>query len=139
MDRRRFLIGAGHAGLAPLLTAAPVLAQAVPDRPIGLILVGASWCPFCKAAAQTLDASVGPAGLAVLIASQDGKPIPPYADFVDARGHPIAKDILAIPTLVFVHIPSQEIIAQIEGFRNPRAYLARIRSTLVAAQEAGYA
>lgn len=137
MQRRRFLIGAAAAPLA--LTALPAVAQDGPARPIGLILVGASWCPFCKAAAQTLNASAGPAGLSVLIASQDGKPIEPYADFVDARGHPIARDILAIPTLVFVHIPSQEIIAQIEGFRNPRAYLARIRGTLVAAEAAGYA
>ncbi|WP_258186521.1 conjugal transfer protein TraF [Cereibacter changlensis] len=134
MNRRDLLLAAAS---LPAL-ALPARAQAMRDRPIGLILVGASWCPFCKAAANTLFASAEPASIPVLIASQDGKPIPPYGDFVEAAGHPIARDIVQIPTLLFVHLPSQAVIHQISGFRNPRSYLGQIRSTLVQAQEAGY-
>lgn len=136
MKRREFV-----AGLAatPLLTAGQVGAESLRDRPIGLILVGVSWCQFCKGAASALQAAAGPADLPLLVASQDGRPIDPIADCVDARGHPLAREIPQVPTLLFVHIPSQEVIARIEGYRNPRAYLTRVRSTLIAAAEAGYA
>lgn len=135
MKRRDLILAAAALPLAGTL---PAAAQPMRERPIGLILVGASWCPFCKAASNTLFASAEPASIPVLIASQDGKPIPPYTDFVEAAGHPIAKDIIQLPTLVFVYLPTQEMIHQITGFRNPRSYLGQIQSVLLQAQEAGY-
>lgn len=132
MDRRTLILGAA-AALAPL----PAVAD--PSAPVGLILVGASWCPFCKGAAQALHAAAGPAGLPVLVASHDGRPIPPFEEFVDARGHPLAAGVRQWPTLLFVHLPSQRVFATIEGFRNARAYLGQVRATLTAAREAGYA
>ncbi|MCL4068143.1 hypothetical protein M3484_16350 [Pseudomonas sp. GX19020] len=136
MKRRDFV--AGFAA-APLIGIGAAQAQGFRDRPIGLILVGVSWCEFCKGAASALQAATGPAELPLLVASQDGLPIAPIADVVDARGHPIASAVGNVPVLLFVHIPTQQVIAQIDGFRNPRAYLNRIRSTLLQAQEAGYA
>lgn len=136
MNRRDFLTGFAAAPVTGIDTA---LAQSFRDRPIGLILVGVSWCAFCKSAASALQTATGPAGLPLLVASQDGHPIEPIPDVVDARGHPLARAAGQVPVLLFVHIPSQQVIAQIEGFRNPRAYLNRIRTTLLQAQEAGYA
>ena len=135
MKRRDLLLGGAALALGQ---AVPAAAQDMRDSPIGLILVGASWCPFCKSASGTLFAAAGPAELPVLVASKDGKAIPPYPDFVDARGHPFAKDVVEIPTLLFVHLPTQQVIAKINGFRNPRAYLTKIRAVLKEAQEAGY-
>jgi thiol-disulfide isomerase/thioredoxin len=135
MKRRELLIGTAMLSLVSCL---PAGAQAIGESPIGLILVGASWCPFCKSASGTLFAAAGPAELPVLVASKDGKAIPPYSDFVDARGHPFAKDVVEIPTLLFVHLPTQTLIGKITGFKNPRAYLSKIRAFLTQAQEAGY-
>jgi glutaredoxin len=115
------------------------MAEEPGDSPIGLVLIGASWCPFCKAAAQTLFAAAPPAHLPVLVASHDGKPIPPFEEFVDARGHPVAAKYLKLPTLVFVHTPTQKVIAEIEGFKNPRSYLMQVKAVLQEAREAGYA
>ncbi|MFC3058403.1 thioredoxin [Paenirhodobacter populi] len=136
MERRQFLAGLA---LAPVLTGRATADEALRDRPLGLILVGVSWCQFCKGAAAALQAATGPVELPLLVASQDGRPIEPIPDCVDARGHPLAKDIPQVPILLFVHIPSQQVIARIEGFRNPRAYLSRVKSTLIAIQDAGYA
>lgn len=136
MKRRDFL--AGFAA-APLIGIGAAEAQSFRERPIGLILVGVSWCAFCKGAASALQAATGPAELPLLVASQDGLPIAPIPDVIDARGHPLASAVGQVPVLLFIHIPSQQVIARIDGFRNPRAYLNRVRSTLLQAQEAGYA
>ena len=135
MNRRTFVSGA----LAVGITGEAAQAVSPSSSAIGLILVGASWCPFCKSASRTLYAGTRTVGVPVLVASNDGKKIPPFEDFVDAREHPLAAKIQSLPTLLFVHIPSQQVIAQIEGFRNPRQYLTDIRNLLVKAQEAGYA
>lgn len=105
---------------------------------IALIFVGASWCPVCHAAAAVLAPASDRSDLDVLVASQDGKPISPWPDFVDARGHPLTADVKALPTLLFVDLASSEIIARIEGFGTPGSYLTRVRATLKAAVEAGH-
>ncbi len=136
MKRRDLLVGMAA---APLLAASPALARNLRERPLGLILVGVSWCEFCKGAASALQAATVPAELPLLVASQDGHPIEPIATCVDARGHPLAGDVGQVPVLLFVHIPTQQVIARIDGYRNPRAYLGRVRSVLLAAEAAGYA
>lgn len=103
--------------------------------PIGVILVGASWCSFSQAAAQTLAAAAGPVGLPVLIASADGQAIGPFEQVEDARGHPLAATVTVFPTVFFVDLEHQEVVAKIEGFRNPRAFLGRLRA-IVAGGEA---
>ena len=136
MKRRDLLIGLSA---APILGAGPAMAEISRNRPVGLILVGVSWCEFCKGAASALLASTAPAELPLLVASQDGRPIEPIETCVDARGHPLAGDVGQVPVLLFVHIPTQQVIARIDGYRNPRAYLGRVRSVLLAAEAAGYA
>lgn len=103
--------------------------------PVGVILVGASWCSFSQAAAQTLAAAAGPVGLPVLVASADGRAIGPFEQVEDARGHPLAAGVTVFPTVFFVDLERQEVVARIEGFRNPRAFLGRLRA-IVAGGEA---
>lgn len=136
MKRRDLLLGIAA---VPLIGAVPAAAQSLRDRPLGLILVGVSWCEFCKGAASALQAAASPVDLPLLVASQDGRPIAPIETCVDARGHPLAGDVVQVPALLFVHIPTQQVIARIDGYRNPRSYLNRVRSVLVAADAAGYA
>lgn len=136
MKRRDLLIGIAA---TPLVGTVPAFSQSLRERPLGLILVGVSWCDFCKGAASALQAAAGPVDLPLLVASQDGRPIEPIATCVDARGHPLAGDVGQVPVLLFVHIPTQQVIARIDGYRNPRSYLKRVRSVLVAAGTAGYA
>lgn len=133
MHRREFL-----SLVAPCAAVLGLQSKAVTPQSIGLILVGQSWCSACKDAAATLYPALSRADLPFMIASQDGQPIPPFKEFVDGRGHPIAMGIATVPVLLFVHTPTQEIIARIDGFTNPRRYLRQIRSTLIAAKEAGY-
>ena len=136
MKKRDFLLSIAASALVGTNGA---FAQSLRERPIGLILVGVSWCEFCKGAAGALQAAAAPAELPLLVASQDGLPIAPITEVVDARGHPFANEVGQVPVLLFIHIPSQQIIARIDGYRNARVYLKRIRDTLLAAQEAGYA
>ena len=69
------------------------------DHPrIGLIFVGASWCPVCHVAAAVLAPAAERSDMDILVASQDGKAIKPWVDFVDARGNPLTQRIRAIPT-----------------------------------------
>lgn len=133
MHRRAFLTCALCAAVAH-----PLAAHASAPASIGLILVGQSWCSACKGAAATLHAALAQTPLPFLVASQDGAPIAPFADYVDARGHPIAMGITTVPVLLFVHTPTQDIIARIDGYTTPRRYLGQIRATLLAAKEAGY-
>lgn len=135
MKRRDLMMSVAAISFSAAL---PAFAEDQHQSPIGFILVGASWCPFCKSASGTLFAAAVPAALPVLVASQDGHPIPPFPDFVDARGHPVAQTVTQIPTLLFVHLPSGSVIGKLDGFRNPRTYLNKIRATLLQAHEAGY-
>lgn len=106
-----------------------------PEWRIGVILVGASWCSYSQAAAQTLAAAARPVGLPVLVASADGRAIGPYSRVEDARGHPLAAEVTVFPTVFFVDLESQQVVDRIEGFRNPRAFLGRLRA-IVAGGEA---
>jgi len=134
MNRRHFIIG-----LATSALSGQTLSAEEYQKPnIGLIFIGSSWCIYCKAAAQTLNAAAEPVGLPILVASQDGKPIPPFNDFVLAEGHPLAANVVKIPTLLFVHIPTQTIFGKLEGFKNARQYLTKVKQTLLAGKEAGY-
>lgn len=117
MNRRRFVLGGLTIGASPAL--------ASPDR-IGLIFVAASWCPVCKQAAPVLALFSEQSGIPVLVASQDNRPIPPFADAVPARDHPVAKSILHVPTILVFDGGRDEITSQIIGYRNPRSYLARL-------------
>lgn len=135
MDRRDFLALSSASALC-LGLAGPTAAQ---DHPrIALIFVGASWCPVCHAAARVLAPAAERSGLEILVASQDGKPVPPWRNFVDARAHPIAAEVKALPTLLFVDLLEGRIIARLEGFGEPRQYLGNIRRTLASIVEAGH-
>lgn len=132
---RRTVLGVFSSLLLPGFASA---AKAGEHPRIALIFVGASWCPVCHGAAAALAPAAARSELEVLVASQDGKPIPPWTDFVDARGNPLTAEVKALPTLLFVDLTRGEVFSRLEGFQSPGQYLGSVRQTLLEAAEAGY-
>lgn len=124
MNRRSFLISGTSFSLAPVF----VYAQQLPD--VGVIFVGASWCSWCKSAAPVLASVVQPVGIPVLVASQDGRHIPPFSEVTDAREHPIASQVKALPTTLIFSQSLDGITAEITGYRNARHYARSVSSAI---------
>jgi thiol-disulfide isomerase/thioredoxin len=134
VTRRWFALGCFASTL--VLQTGPAFSRPIPK--IALIFVGANWCPVCHAAAAVLAPAAERSSLEILVASHDGKPIAPWPDFVDARGHPLTAEVKALPTLLFVDLVEGTVIAKIEGFGTAGGYLSQVRATLKAAAEAGH-
>ncbi|WP_299775743.1 conjugal transfer protein TraF [uncultured Tateyamaria sp.] len=128
MKRRHFLAGIALSGFG-----LPVAAEE--GQGVGIILVGASWCTFCKSAAPVLAAMVEPVGIPVLVASQDARPIPPFPTATDASKHPIASKILTLPTTLIYSQAKDEVTAEIVGYRNARHYAQRVQAAVLSARE----
>jgi len=116
-----------------LLTSLPASAiasslWAANDLPIGFIFVGASWCPHCKRAAPVLAAIAQNHALPVIVASHDQRPIPPFADVVDATTHPLSAAHLRLPTTLIYSQPHDDVLFQVVGYGTARKYAARITS-----------
>ena len=145
INRRKFIGGAGAGALVlstearavPPVRAVPQV-SAVPQVRLGIILVGLSWCPYCKNAAALLYHAMPPLGIPVLIAAKDNRAIEPYTEFMPASDHPIADQITRVPTTLFYQPDEERLVDMIEGFRNPRSYLGKLKSVVRAAVEAGY-
>jgi len=131
INRRTFIAGTGTFAIASK-------AWGQPQVRLGIILVGLSWCPYCKNAAALLYHAIPPLGIPVLIASKDNKPIAPYTEFEPASQHPIADQITRVPTTLFYQPDEERLVDMIEGFRNPHYYLARVKSVIREAIEVGY-
>lgn len=131
INRRKFIVGAGALAFSSEV-------QAAPQVRLGIILVGLSWCPYCKNAAALLYHSTPPLGIPVLIASKDNRPIALYTEFVSAAQHPIADQITKVPTTLFYQPDEERLVDMIEGFRDPRGYLLRVKRVVQTAIEAGY-
>ena len=97
---------------------------------VAVIFVGASWCPHCKQAAPVLAAIMEPAGVPVLVASHDGRPIAPFPFVEDARLHPIAGQILRLPTTLIYNRVADTVVAQIEGYGGARRYAGRVTAAV---------
>ncbi|OUS06302.1 hypothetical protein A9Q96_10025 [Rhodobacterales bacterium 52_120_T64] len=143
INRRKFIVGTGTFVIAPKAWSQSQVrvvpgAQTVPQVRIGIILVGLSWCPYCKNAAALLYHAMPPLSIPVLIASKDNRAIEPYTEFMSASEHPIANQITRVPTTLFYQPNEDRLVDMIEGFRNPRSYLAKLKSVVGAAVEAGY-
>lgn len=128
-DRRDVLLGCGSVVLASAI-GRTASAQAVGFGDVAVIFVGASWCPYCKRAAPVLAAIMEPAGIPVLVASHDGRPILPFAQVEDARTHPIASSILRLPTTLIYSGSADAVVAHIEGYGTARRYAARVSSAV---------
>ena len=131
INRRDLIIGVGAFALSTEV-------QAAPQVRLGIILVGLSWCPYCKNAAALLYHSTPLLGVPVLIASKDNRPITPYTEFVSASQHPIADQIMRVPTTLFYQPDEERLVDMIEGFRDPRRYLLRVKRVVQTAIKAGY-
>lgn len=125
MNRRIFLLSSFSLVTMPALVTA--------QGNVGVIFVGASWCAFCKSAAPVLAAMTQPAGIPVLVASHDARPIPPFAEMVDARTHPIASQIKALPTTMIYSQEAGTVTGQISGYRNARHYAQSVKAAILAA------
>lgn len=96
---------------------------------LGIILVGASWCPYCHGAAQQLGVAVGQWGWPVLIAALDNTPIEPFEHVIDASNHPLTAEINRLPTTLIVEPTSDHIVLAFEGYKGPVSYLSKIANT----------
>lgn len=130
---RREILAAGAGGL---LLPRPALARG--QLAVGFIFIGASWCPWCKAASPIIYDLAAEERLPTLVVSKDARPIPPFSDFVEAAGHPVADAIEAIPALLVYAPVGDSIIARIDGFQDGGRYRARISATLREAVRLGY-
>ena len=133
-NRREILIGA--AATAAACVPAPATARG--QLAVGFIFVAASWCPFCKLAAPIINTIAAEERLATLVVSKDAKPIPPFTEFVEAAGHPVADAIEAVPALLIYAPVNDSIIARIDGFQGAANYRSRLIATLREAVRLGY-
>ncbi|WP_372574731.1 conjugal transfer protein TraF [Ruegeria jejuensis] len=133
MKRRVFL----SAAVASLIAGTAAFAEApkteVPG--IGVILIGASWCSLCHSAAPVLAAIVDGAAIPVLVASQDGRPIAPFPDVVDASEHPVAAAVQQFPTTLIYSHAAGRIVSEIVGYKNARQYAQRVSNAILAAAQ----
>ena len=131
MRRRGFLTGS----LSMLAT--PAISRtsggAGVSSGVGVIFIGASWCAYCKSAAPVLAAVTQPAGIPVLVASHDARPIPPFMDVQDARAHPVAAGITTFPTTLIYARRKDTITAEMTGYRSARHYALSLREALLGA------
>lgn len=97
---------------------------------LGIILVGASWCPWCHAAAEQLHTASLQWGWPVLIAALDNRAIPPFDDFIPSQDHPLTSGINRLPTTLLVEPKTDHIVTAFEGYKGPVPYLSRIANTM---------
>lgn len=121
--KRRDFIASAALSLMPLRTKAQGL-------DLGVVFMGASWCPHCHAAAPILAGLARNSGVGVLVGSFDGRPIEPFPDFVDASTHPLGKEVRAFPTTVIVQPRRDVIVGGFEGFGGARRYAERVITLL---------
>ncbi len=126
-NRRSFILG-GASTLLPM----PALAL----ENTGVILVGASWCSFCKQAAPLLKLLSDQGGFPVLVASYDSKPIPPFPDMVPSQSNPLTRDIVSFPVTLVYSSSENRVVGRVDGYRNPRWYMRSVAS-LINQVEAG--
>lgn len=124
MIRRQFILGGSFAAVLP----APSAARNA--TPIGIIFLGASWCPYCKRAAPILAGISQRARVPVLVASFDDRPIDPFPDYVSAHGHPLASNVRVFPTTVVMQPRSHQLVGRFEGFKSARDYAIQLLTLL---------
>lgn len=131
-SRRTLLAGLAVLSASPVLSASVAWANHDPSSRLGIILVGASWCPWCHGAADQLHVATLQWGWPVLIASLDNKPIPPFDAFIEASDHPLTVGINRLPTTLIVEPTSDHIVSGFEGYKGAVSYLSRIANTFEA-------
>ncbi|RYG89907.1 thioredoxin [Loktanella sp. IMCC34160] len=109
-------------------------AEGAPTTGVGIIMVGASWCPVCKQAAPILALFAEQRGLPVLVATEDARPIPPFPAFVPAMGHPVAATVTAYPTTFVYSGVAGGIVGGFEGYGDPARYIGRLTALIEQAE-----
>ena len=132
-NRRNTLLG-----LTALATIGAGRSAFATTQKAGIIMVGASWCPYCKAAARQLYTATLQWGWPVVIASSDNRAIEPFEHVIPSRDHPLTAEINQLPTTLVV-APSQDaVLAAFVGFEGPLKYLAQLGTALHAAETEGH-
>lgn len=121
LNRRTLIVGAA-ASLFPMSAHASVNT--------GVILVGASWCSFCKQAAPLLKLLSDQGGFPVLVASHDSRPIPPFPDVVPSQTHPLTRDIVSFPVTLVYSSSQNRVVGRVDGYRNPRWYMRSVANLI---------
>lgn len=126
MKRRAFIgAAAGLIGGVP----SPLLAEfyAPKRRDIGFIFIGASWCPYCHKAAPYLHRLAANDGIPVLVVSIDGRPIPPFTEFVHDPDHPLVGDSPRLPTTMLWDAQTDAVIGKFDGFKKASRYVSNLK------------
>jgi len=130
LTRRRVLIGS-----ASLITGLAFVPAMAAESKTGVIMVGASWCPYCKAAAEQLYVATFQWGWPVLIASLDNRAIAPFDHFFPSQDHVLTRDVARLPTTLIVAPSHDRIIAAFEGFDGPLRYLGQLGTAIKAVEQ----
>ncbi|WP_171182421.1 hypothetical protein [Ruegeria sp. HKCCD8929] len=69
----------------------------------------------------------------MLVASKDGRPIPPFLEISDASDHPVAARITTLPTTLIWSRATNTVTAEIVGYRNARHYAQSVAAAVRAA------
>lgn len=131
-NRRKTLLGL--AALGTLGAGRSVFAS---TQTAGIIMVGASWCPFCKMASEQLYLATLQWGWPVVIASTDNRAIEPFEYAIPSLDHPLTAQINQLPTTLVVAPAQDAVHAAFVGFEGPHKYLVQLGTALHAAQAEG--
>lgn len=126
LNRRAFIIGLASAGFCT-----PAFAQ---TSNTGFIFVGASWCNFCHRAAPVLSMVAARYDIPVIVASHDNRPIEPFPKFMNAKDNAMSAGITRFPTTLVYSRSDNAVVAQIDGYREPQAYMVQLISAIEAVE-----
>lgn len=124
MNRRQFFLT-----LPAALLGSVQVAQASPAR-LGLIFVAQSTCPYCAAIAPVLAQLQHDAGIDVLVASLDHRPITPFASFEDGTAHPLTAHYRSVPHVLVYNSGVGRITHEVSGVRTMRHFVQRLSISL---------
>ena len=124
LNRRLFCLGV-PGSLMFLSTSA----LASPAR-LGLIFVAQSSCPYCQALSPILKRLEDEAGIEVLVASMDQRPLAPFVGFEDGTQHPLTSHFRDVPHVMVFSANVGEVTHVVSGLRNMRHFALRLSRAL---------
>lgn len=96
---------------------------------MGVFMVAASWCAACHQAAPFAAAIAQAQGVPIVLTTDDGRSIAPFDRALINAGHPYG-NVAAYPTFIAVDLQRRRPVAQFQGFRDERSFIAGFLSLL---------
>lgn len=96
------------------------------DR-LGVMLFGASWCPYCHGAASVL-ASLADAGqIDLIVVSLDGRPVGPVTSPIADDGRARELGVVGVPTTLIFNPTTGEPEIAFTGFKGAASYIGQLK------------